>query len=162
MPSVQQGPGQCMPWQCTQEGTRPSLPAPLQEHPAPDQWAWVIKMEFCLPAQCDSSHRRGASATLVDVFPYLQQMPSWQGAELCILPPSQQCRGWGHPPAATAANSDVPHTFTSPYTHPKMWAGRKGGPVQTFDGVLGGGIILECHCNSAKAHFWQKFIGEMP
>lgn len=163
VPPAWQGPGQCTPWQHTQEGTCPLLPTPLQEHPAPDLWGWVIKMEFCLPAPCDSSHRRGVSATPVDDFslPAADAKPTraWAvcpasiptvpglGTSSCCYSSQQQC---------------PPHLHTPVHTFQNVGRKKRGISANLWWRVLGGGIILECHCHSAKAHFWQKIIGAVP
>lgn len=133
-------------------------PSPTQEHPAPHQWGWLIKMEFYLPAWCDSSHRKGASATLVDVF-FLT----------CSRCQAQEGLSFLHPNGARAGDillllqqpTVMFPTPSHPHTHtPKC--GQEEKVHRLWWRVLRRGIILECHYNSAKAHFWQKFIGEMP
>lgn len=121
MPPAWQGPGQDTPRQCTQEGTCLLLPAPLQEHPAPDQWGWVNKMEFCLPARCDSSHRKGASATMVDVlFPTCSRCQAHKGLSCASCLHTNSARGEDillllQQPTVISPTPSHPHTHTPKY-----------------------------------------------
>lgn len=156
MPAAWQGPGQHTPQQLTQEGTCPSLLAPLQEHPAPDQWGWVIKMELCLHHSV-TAHTE-ASATPVDVFfPTCSRFQAHKGLSYasCLHPNGARAGDillLLQQPTAMSLTPSHPHTHT-----PKCGQEEKVDQCKPLMESAGGRHYSGMSLQSCKSPFPTKF-----